>query len=288
PVVLLAFGNPYVPLGLPRPAAYVATYGASEASQRAAADALFGRTAIGGRLPVSIPGYHAYGEGVRLPQAALRDGAPEEAGLDPSVLARIDSVLHEALDERAFPGASVAVGRGGVRVVLGGYGHPTYAGLAPVEPTSVYDLASVTKVVATTTAAMRLVDEGRLDLDAPVARYVPDFGRGGKANVTIRQLLSHRAGQRAFHPFHTDPALHSRAAILDFIHADAPRYTPGTATVYSDFDMIVLGEVIEAVTGMPLDAYVREAILRPLGMADTGFRPTGRTDPAVVPTEVDR
>lgn len=288
PVILLAFGNPYVPLGLPKPDAYLAAYSSSDESQRAAADALFGRIAIRGRLPVSIPGQYRYDEGISLEQIALRDGAPEEAGLSPDVLEQIDSVLREALASRAFPGAAVAIGRGGVLVKHQSYGHFTYAGVDRVQPNSLYDLASVTKVVATTTAAMRLVDEGRLDLDARVAQYVPAFGQAGKEQVTVRQLLAHQAGQRAFHPFHTDPSLQSRAAILDFIYTDPVRYPPGSRTVYSDFDMIVLAEVIEAVTDEPLDVYVREAIFEPLGMDATTFRSTGRRDPTVVPTEQDR
>jgi len=287
PVVLLAFGNPYVPLGLPRPAAFVAGYGATPEIQRAAADALFGRIAVGGRLPVSIPGRYRYGQGERIAQQALRPAPPEEAGMDADVIERIDAVIEEGLASHAFPGAAVAVGRGGALVHLRGYGHFTYSDLDRVTAQSVYDLASLTKVVATTTAAMRLVEEGRLDLDAPVARYVPAFGQNGKAAVTVRQLLAHQAGQRAFHPFHQDPALRSPEAIRAFIYRDAPRYAPGTETVYSDFDMIVLGDVIEAITGRPLDVYVRETFFEPLGMTQTGYRATGRTDPEVVPTEDD-
>ncbi|MDX1419760.1 MAG: glycoside hydrolase family 3 N-terminal domain-containing protein [Rubricoccaceae bacterium] len=288
PVVLLAFGNPYVPLGLPRPAAYVAGYGGTDAIQRAAADALFGRIPVQGRLPVSVPGRYRYGQGVALAQQALRPAPPEEAGLDADVVEAIERVIEDGIANRAFPGAAVAVGRSGRLVHLAGYGHFTYARADAVTPRSVYDLASVTKVVATTAAAMHLVEEGRLDLDAPVARYLPAFGQAGKAAVTVRHLLAHQAGQRAFHPFHTHADLQTPEAIRAFIHADPLRYPPGTRTVYSDFDMIVLGDVIEAVTGQPLDVVAREAFFEPLGMTRTTFRETGRTDPTVVPTEVDR
>jgi beta-glucosidase-like glycosyl hydrolase/CubicO group peptidase (beta-lactamase class C family) len=288
PVVLLSFGNPYVPLGLPRPAAYVAGYGGTDAVQRAAADALFGRIAVTGRLPVSIPGRYRYGQGVQLAQQALRRGTPEEAGMDPEVTERMDDVIEEALADRVFPGAAVAIGRGGLLVRLKGYGHFTYDDGSPaVTPRSPFDLASLTKVVATTTAAMRLVEEGRLDLDAPVARYVPAFGQRGKEAVTVRQLLAHQAGQRAFYPFHQHADLQTPAAVRAFIYRDPPQYPPGTGTVYSDFDMIVLGDVIEAVTGRPFDDYVRETFFAPLGMARTGFRTTGSPDPEAVPTEDD-
>ncbi len=288
PVVLLAFGNPYIPLGLPEPAAFVSAFGGSAESQRAAADALFGRIALRGKLPITIPGRYTFGEGVQLEQAALRSGTPEEAGMSADVLEHLDDVINRAIRNRAFPGAAVAVGRGGVIVKERGYGYFTYANVDRVSERSQYDLASVTKVVATTAAAMKLYEEGRLDLDQRVAHYVPEFGQRGKARVTIRQLLSHSAGQRAFHPFHTDEDIHSARDILRFIYADSARYTPGTRTVYSDFDMIVLGEVIEEITRQPLEDYVRDSFFEPLGMTSTRFLGTGRRDPTVVPTESDR
>ena len=288
PVVLIAFGNPYVPLGLPEPAAYVAAYGGSDESQRAVADALFGRIAVRGTLPITIPGRYGFGEGVQLEQAALRIGSPEEAGMSADVLNRLDDVILEAIRDRAFPGAAVAVARGGVLVKLRGYGHFTYADVDRVSERSLYDLASVTKVIATTAAAMKLYEEGRLDLDERVAHYLPEFGQRGKARVTIRQLLSHSAGQRAFHPFHTDEDITSPRDILRFIYADSSRYRPGTRTVYSDFDMIVLGEVIGGITRRPLDEYVHDVFFEPLGMTSTSYLGTGRRDPTVVPTESDR
>lgn len=288
PVVLLAFGNPYVPLGIPEPAAYLAAYGGSNESQRAAADALFGRIDVRGTLPITIPGRYTFGEGVQLDQAALRPGSPEEAGMADDVLEGLDEVIRSGLQNRAFPGAAVAVGRGGVLLKQQGFGYFTYASVDRVSEHSMFDLASVTKVIATTAATMKLYEEGRLDLDQRVAHYVPEFGQRGKARVTIRQLLSHSAGQRAFYPFHTDPEISSAGDILRFIYADSSRYVPGTQTVYSDFDMIVLGKVIEEITRRSLDEYVLEEFFEPLGMTSTRFLGTGRADPAVVPTESDR
>ncbi len=288
PVVLLAFGNPYVPLGLPDPSAYVAAYGGSDESQRAAADALFGRIPIHGKLPITIPGQYAFGDGAQMNQEALRFGTPEEAGMSTDVLVELDDVITAALRDRAFPGAAVAVGRGGVLIKERGYGYFTYADVDRVSERSLYDLASVTKVIATTAAAMKLYEEGRLGLDERVAHYLPEFGQRGKGRITIRQLLAHTAGQRAFHPFHTDEDIHSADDVLRFIYADSSRYRPGSQTVYSDFDMIVLGKVIEEITRQPLDVYVHETFFEPLGMTNTRYLGTGRPDPTVVPTESDR
>ncbi|MEM1041517.1 MAG: glycoside hydrolase family 3 N-terminal domain-containing protein [Bacteroidota bacterium] len=279
-VVLVAFGNPYLPLDLDRTQAEVVVYDAHERTQRAVADALMGHSRTSGRLPVSVPGVYRRGDGLTQTAAV--------PSVDSVALRQIDAVVREAIGERVFPGAVVGVGVGDRVVKMQGYGRATYdRDAAPVTPASVFDLASLTKAVGTTLAAMKLYDEGRLDLDAPAARYVPAFGQNGKDGVTVRQLLSHSAGQRVFHPFHTE-GFSDREAVLDFVYADTLRYAPGTATRYSDFDMIVLGAVVEAITGQPLDVYLHATFYEPLGMTDTGFRSVGTVDPQALPTEVDR
>lgn len=287
PVILLAMGNPYIALGLPEPSAFVAAYGGSPESQRAAASALFGYTPVTGTLPISIPGMYAFGQGVSLSQDVLRSGSPEEAGLPVGTGTDVDAVITDAIESRAFPGAAIAIGRNGVLVRNTGYGHFTYSGVDRINEHSLYDLASLTKVFATTAATMKLYEEGRIDLDDRVAQYLPAFAQGGKHNVTIRQLLSHSAGQRPFYPFYAHEETQTPRDILSFIYRDPLRYTPGDRTVYSDFDMIVLGEVIEEITQQSLDQYVEETFFEPLGMSETRFLRTGRRDPTVVPTEVD-
>src|SRR5690606_11074935 len=113
--VLISFGNPYMAGGLQeQPAAYIAAYGASEASQKAVAEALFGETGFSGRLPITIPDLYAYGEGVQREQVTLRRGFPEEVGMDSPTLARVDSLMRASIANQAFPGAAVAIGRGDV------------------------------------------------------------------------------------------------------------------------------------------------------------------------------
>lgn len=290
PVVLLAFGNPYVVMGLTPPAAYVAAYGGSDALQEAAAEALYGQVAFGGRLPITIPGVYPFGAGLTLPQTALRRGLPEEAGLDSRTLARADSLVRARIDAKAFPGAALAVGRGGVLAKLDAYGYATYEARRPVTPQSLFDMASLTKVIATTTAAMLLYEEGRLDLDAPVVRYLPAFGQRGKAHVTIRHLLTHTSGLIPFRPYH-QMGLRTRAEVVDAIMADSLVYATGSDMRYSDLGVITLGLVLEQVAGQPLDVFARARIFEPLGMTRTGFRPVGAAnvpaDSLVVPTEVD-
>ena len=285
PVVLVAFGSPYAPLEVERPAAEVVAYDAAPALQRAAADVLLGLAPASGRLPVSLPGLYRLGDGLARPATTLRYVAPEVAGFDPAVLARADSLIEAAIADHVFPGAVLSIGLGGQVVHERAYGHHTYEARVPVTTESVFDLASLTKVAATTLAAMKLYDEGRLGLDVPVARYVPAFAQGGKASVTVRHLLSHSAGLPASVPYHTMGLTADEARA--HLYADSLRYAPGTATLYSDLGMIVLGEVIEAITGQPLDAYLRETFYGPLGMADTGFRAVGTVDPRALPTEID-
>ena len=286
PVVVVALGTPRALVGLPRPAALVAAWGADASAQRAAAAALVGETRVEGRLPVSVAGLYASGDGVRLRQQRLRPGSPEEAGLDAEAGERIDRVVSAAVRSGAFPGGAVAVGRDGVLVRLRGYGRLTPGGAEATAQTP-YDLASLTKVVGTTAAVMRLVEAGEIDLDARVSRYVPAFRPEGGARVTVRQLLTHSAGQRPFYPFYARDIL-DREGALRFVYSDTLTYRPGSKSVYSDFDMIVLGEVVEAVTGEPLDRYLRDTIFAPLGMDATGFRPAGTVDRTAAPTERDR
>ena len=287
PVVAAVLGPPSALVGLARPAATVAAWGAGAPAQRAAAAAVAGQTAVAGRLPTSVAGLYASGDGVRLRQQRLRPGSAEEAGLAADAVEDLDRVVSAAVRDGAFPGAAVAVGRDGVLVRLRGYGRLSRGGAAAPTPQTAYDLASLTKVVATTTAVMRLVEAGDLDLDARVSDYVPAFRPSGGAAVTVRQLLTHSAGQRPFYPFYARDIL-DRAGVLDFVYSDTLRYRPGSRSVYSDFDMIVLGEVVEAVTGEPLDRYLDRSVFGPLGMDATGFRAAGAVDRTAAPTERDR
>ncbi|MEL6616059.1 MAG: serine hydrolase domain-containing protein, partial [Bacteroidota bacterium] len=210
--------------------------------------------------------------------------SPEAAGLAPGVADAIDAVLARGLASGAFPGASVAVGRGGVLVKLEGYGGLTDGG-DPVTPDTPYDLASLTKVVATTSLAMRAAERGDLDLDAPVRDLVPTFRPIGGDAVTPRHLLSHTAGHRPFWPFFYHGM--TPEAARAFIHADTLQRVPGERVVYSDFDMIVLGEALETASGETLEALTQREVTGPLGMSDTEFRAVGSRDLRAAPTERD-
>jgi CubicO group peptidase (beta-lactamase class C family) len=188
-------------------------------------------------------------------------------------LADVDSVLQRAILDRAFPGAAVAVGRGGVLPVLDGHGYYTYEKTTLVQTDSQYDLASLTKVVATTTAAMLLVDRDRIALDDPVATYLPEFAQNGKDAVTVRQLLSHASGLKPY--LEPDERGPTHAAVLDTVLAQS---------WYSGLNFLALMHLVETVTGRPFDGFCRTEIFEPLGLEQTRFYSLDRTADWVVPT----
>ncbi len=226
------------------------------------------------RLPRSLPG---------------RNGpAADYAGQDAS-FARAFAVLRDAILQGAFPAACAGVLKGGKLLVLRALGRFTYDAASPeVVPETIFDLASTTKVVATTTMAMILYERGLLDLDVPVAGILPEFGRGDarRREITMRMLLAHSSGlpayERLFDHAHTPEELLHAAMIVPLM-AD-----PGTRAAYSDIGFIVLGSALERLADEPLDAFCRREIFGPLGMAHTMFNPAAELRPQIPPTEDDR
>jgi CubicO group peptidase (beta-lactamase class C family) len=149
---------------------------------------------------------------------------------------------------------------------------------------TLYDLASLTKVVVTTTLAAMLVDEGRLDLKKPVSAFVPGFRGGARDRVTVEQLLTHSSGLDWWAPFYKD-LKGGRAEFLQRVLASELKYEPGARSVYSDLGVFLLGEVVERVAGEPLEALARRLIFEPLALKDTQFRPPRELLPRIAPTE---
>jgi serine-type D-Ala-D-Ala carboxypeptidase len=187
----------------------------------------------------------------------------------PTAVAAID----EAVAGRVIPGAVLAAGIGGVPALLhvAGLAHDDTQARRPMTADTIFDLASLTKVVATLPCALRLVADGQLGLDEPARRYLPAFAGAGKDSVTVRHLLAHTAGlpdQRKYYERLHDPAEVRAAALAEPLVA-----TPGGTFCYSDVGFIVLGELCAAVAGCGLDQLVREVVCGPLGMTDTSYLP---------------
>ena len=285
-VIVVSYGSPYLLRQFPQVPAYLCAYGWAESSQRAALSSLFGENAVAGKLPVTLPDLYPYGHGLQIPrrEMTLRAGRPEDVGFRADGLVEADAVVDHALAARAFPGSVLAVGKDGALVHLRPAGHLSYeAGAAEVKADTLYDLASLTKVILTTTMAMILVDEGKLDLDKPVSAFVPAFRGGAKDKVTVAQLLTHSSGLDWWMPLYTGPSGHD--AVVQRIATSELKYEPGTKSVYSDLGVILLGEVLERVAGEPLESFARRRILDPLGMKETRFRPPHELLPRIAPTE---
>ncbi len=204
--------------------------------------------------------------------------------------ATFDPVVLDGIRAGAYPGAAVAIGTADSILYSKGYGHLTWSAASPaVDPErTLYDLASVTKVVATTSALMVLVDRGRVRLDAPVATYVPEFNGAGTSGITVRQLLTHTSGLRADLTVDTIRGATDAAALLRVVYAETPRSTVGSRVVYSDVNAVLLGEVVHRASGMPLDSFVAHEVFAPLGMSETGFRPARAVLTRTAPTGVWR
>lgn len=244
--------------------------------------------------PSLASGPEAAAAAARLEISAFRafagDGlparSPSEAGMSAERLAVIDRIVSRGILAGGYPGASVVVGRKGYSVYQKGFGHLDWTNQSQtVSPTeTIYDLASLTKVVATTTAAMILWEEGRLRLDAPVAAYIPEFTGGEKNRVTVRQLLTHQSGLpagRNLWRIARTPA-EARKAVIETPLARKP----GTRVVYSDLGMDMLAFVVETAAGEKLDTFLEKRVYGPLGMTNTFFRPARTLVTRIAPTEV--
>jgi CubicO group peptidase (beta-lactamase class C family) len=197
--------------------------------------------------------------------------------------AALDRAVLDGIRAGVFPGAVVVVGTADRVVHARGFGHFTWdsAGPVPDPDGTLFDLASLTKVVATTTAVMLLADRGRLALQQPVRRYLPAFAGDGKDSVTIRHLLEHRSGLRSF--LRLDTLAADAAGARALVLAEGLTAPPGARVVYSDLNAMLLGWIVEAVSGATLDAFVTDEVLRPLGMVRAGFRPARSRRDSIMP-----
>jgi beta-glucosidase-like glycosyl hydrolase/CubicO group peptidase (beta-lactamase class C family) len=288
PLIVLAFGSPYLLRQAPEIPVYLAAYGGIDSAQRAAIGALFGEFDLGGRLPVTLPGLFPFGHGLKIPHRVmtLAPAPPDTQGFKALTFAEVDATVDRFLERKAFPGAVVAVGRNGALVHLKAYGRQTYESGSPAMTVdTVFDLASLTKVIATTTMAMMLVDEGRLDLDRPVRGFLPKFTGGLKDRITVRHLLSHSSGIDWWAPLYKEA--HSMPEYLNRILPMELKYEPGTKSVYTDLGVMMLGEILERVSGTDLNTFARHRLFAPMKMRDTGFNPPESMKARIAPTEFD-
>ena len=292
PTAVLAFGSPYLIERFPNAKTWLAEFSTNDVSQRAAVRCLFGQSAIGGQIPVTVSGAVKRGDGLRIEANSMR--------LQPAPVAMVNrlkpsfELLDHAVADGAFPGGVLAVGLND-QLVMHPFGKLTRdAKASAVSAGTIYDLASVTKAMVTTTSLMILVQQKRLDLDAPVARYLPEFSIAAKsdpdptwrARVTVRMLLLHDSGLPAHREFYKEAK--GRDELLARVFAEPLLHEPGKQVEYSDLGFILLGEIIERVTGKSLDRYAKENIFAPLGLDHSHFSPSPKMRAEIAPTEDDK
>jgi beta-N-acetylhexosaminidase len=291
PVIVACFGSPYLVERFPAAKTWIAAFSTVDVAQWAMGRALFGQIPVSGRLPVSVPGIAKIGDGLTLaanPMELREAGEQAEAKLE-----RAYDVLDRAVADRAFPGGVLAVGYRG-ELMVHEFGRQTYEASSPaINVDTIYDSASLTKPVVTATLLAMQVEAGRIALDSPISRYLPEWNAewndgpnpDWRKAVTIRHLLTHSSGL----PAHKDYflSLHSKREFAAAICREPLEYAPGTQTVYSDLGFLLLGEILERATGRTLDQLAREQIFSPLGMSSTMFNPPKNLLGRIAPTEND-
>jgi beta-N-acetylhexosaminidase len=291
PVISVGFGSPYVVENFPQGETWLAAFGISDVAQISVARALFGEIPMQGHLPVTVPGLDMNaGFGIEVaadPMTVEPMEVRAEAQLQPAY-----DVLEKAIADKAFPGATLAVGNKD-KVALHAFGTLSYDAKSPqVKLRTMYDVASLTKVIVTTTLVEKLVEgdfPSPLQLDAPVERYLPEWATGPQPEwrhrVTVRNLMTHTSGLPPFKEYWRTSK--GKDDTLRMIFAEPLESEPGTKMVYSDLGIILMGEIIERLTGETLDHLANEYIFGPLGMHDSMYNPPKKLWPSIAPTEFD-
>jgi serine-type D-Ala-D-Ala carboxypeptidase len=216
--------------------------------------------------------------------AAMTFAAASTSALTAQSVAQVDEAVRDGITRGLYPGAVVVIGRRDSLLYARGYGHLTWDPRSPVPSpdSTIWDLASITKIVSTMSSAMRLVDQGKLDLDAPVASYLPRFTGGLKNRVTVRMLLNHTSGLKSYVPFYQQARKKTKA--ISLLYAQPLVRTPGDTAIYSDLNALLLGLVVEKVAGMPIDKFAAREVFAPLEMQETMFKPPRKLRDRIAPS----
>lgn len=302
PNTVFVFGNPYAVKYVSGAKNIVVCYEDEPVIQETAADMLNGHLLAKGKLPVTVTPQFLVGAGL---QGSLLPEDDFGVRIGVSAIRTIDSIANDAIAQKATPGIVVLVAKDGKIAYYKGYGYLTYDSTEEVSRETIYDMASVTKISATTLGVMKLYDLGKLDLDKKLSDYISWVKGTDKQNLIIKDILLHQARLKSYIPFYREtidtitglpnatlyakiPSAKYSYRVADSMYmltsyrdtlfkriADSKLEKPGQY-IYSDNDFIFLGLVIEAITGMRLEDYVRKEFYEPMGLVTTGFRPRDR------------
>lgn len=316
PATVFLFGNPYAAIPFCSVKNLVVCYEDEAIIQDAAANMLNGQILPKGKLPVTICETMPAGTGIQTSLMPYTE--PGSVGVSAAILQSVDSLANDAIRQQATPGCVVLVARNGRIVYHKAFGYQTYDSTRPVTLETIYDMASVTKICATTISIMKLYDQGKLDLHKKLGYYLPWVRGSDKESLIINDILLHQARLKAWIPFSRETidtltgipragfyqslptddyqvrvadSFFMRTAWRDTLYKrilQSPLEAPGKY-IYSDNDFIFLGKIVEAISGMPLEEYVYKEFYRPLGLVTAGFRPLDRFPKnQVSPTESEK
>ena len=315
---LFIFGNPYAAKSFCDVKNIMVCYEDDAIVQETAARMLSGELPIEGSLPVSVCASLPAGSGIVMPAMAMQVFSPvNKTSIGNDKMAKVDSIIQDAIRRKAAPGMALLVIKDGKIIEQKTYGNMSYEAPEKVTQESVYDMASVTKICATTLSIMKLYDEKKIRLDGTLGEYIPWVRGSNKANITLRDVLLHQAGLKAWIPFYkeisdsvsmkakpgyfskvnnakynvkVDDSLYMRTDWRDTMISRILTSSVDSKKpyIYSDNDFIFLGEVVKAVSGQSLDQYAWNNFYRPLGFRSTGFNPTAYMKKSTIaPTEED-
>ncbi|HRI62094.1 MAG TPA: serine hydrolase, partial [Saprospiraceae bacterium] len=316
-VAVTMFGNPYSLRYFDEVPVLLQAFTEDPPAQELAAQSLFGANDLRGKLPVTASPSAKFGQGIQKTFDPKRLGydLPESVGLNSDTLALMDDLVKELIALGAAPGCQILVAKDNKIVWNKAYGHFTYEQTTPVTTESIYDLASVTKVAATTISVMQLVENGKISLDSAMSCYVPELKKTNKKDLTVREILAHHAGLQPWIPFYKNtlenglpdahiyhrekdedseipvaPGMYMDNNEVDSVWQqifDSP-LLPEKKYKYSDLGLYLTARAIQNVTGQRVDQYAEEHFYRPLGLANMTYNPwaKGLTE-RCVPTEED-
>ncbi|NND32197.1 MAG: serine hydrolase, partial [Saprospiraceae bacterium] len=317
-VILVVFGNPYSLKYFDDFDHVVMCYDEDRLTQNLAAQAIFGAIGFRGRLPVTASLKSAYGMGIDTkPNYRIGYSVPERIGMSSDRLKEVDRLIYELIEKKAAPGAQLLVAKDDKVVYQKEYGYHTYDKSRAVQQNHVYDLASVTKITASTMAVMKLFDEEKLKVETPIVAYLPELKGTNKENITLEEIMTHQAGLTPWIPFYkaTLASENLRPSklyyasensdtfsikVLDdlFLRSDYPdtiwqmiidsEMRPNKNYRYSDLGFYIIARIVERLSGKSIDNYVRDEFYDPLSMTRTTYNPLERIHrEEIVPTEKD-
>jgi len=317
-IVLDLFANPYALAMFDDTCnmeAIVVSYEDKIVPADVSAQLIFGGIPAMGKLPVTASSLFPYGTGIETKQTRLKYTIPEDAGIKSADLTKVDTLALYGIKEKAYPGCQILIAKDGKVIYEKSFGTYTYECLQKISSKSIYDLASITKIAATTMAMMKLYDEKKIDLNDCLSKYLPVLQKTDKELITIRQVMAHQSGLDSWIPFYLktlkdnrpDTSIYARVKTADFSirvadnmyirqsYSDTILKAIAHSSLskkneykYSDLGFIMLRFVIEKITCLPFNEYLQNNFYKPLGLTSFGFQPKNKfIDSLIVPTEMD-